>query len=400
MYLYSVMPPDASHVEEYCADIIRQRDEGIADTPLLMFELIPEGEPVFDKAAEFCRVLDLYSERLLPHGIRPAVLVQSSLGHVYELDEPAAMQKIVAPQDGSEISSYCPLDENFRQYFYRVMQRIAQSHPSAVMLDDDVRLIARPVYGCMCDRHLALFNERAGTHHTRESLYAYLTSHPKTDALVQLYETVETDTLVDCVAVMRAGLDSVDPTIQGICCVNARCWETDRTAPVFAGKGNPVIVRAANGTYAPPDVLNFSDTMRRSATIRQKFAGIADVIIAETDAIPYNRYGKSARYLHAHFTGTLLDGLQGAKHWITRLNEFALPSGEAYRRILGENAGFIRRSPRLQRTCNGAAVGSRCRARIRASAETVILQHVCLNAWVSRFIFRHSRAVRYLQTAT
>jgi len=68
--------------------------------------------------------------------------------------------------------------------------------------------------------------------------------------------------------------------------------------------------------------------------------GKADVLLAETDTCPQNRYSTSAQSLHAHFTGSILEGMRGAKHWVTNLHTFDPDSGEAYRRKLSEYRGF------------------------------------------------------------
>lgn len=48
MYSYSVMPLDAAHLEEICADVKRQYESGTADLVLFMMNLVPEGNPVID----------------------------------------------------------------------------------------------------------------------------------------------------------------------------------------------------------------------------------------------------------------------------------------------------------------------------------------------------------------
>ena len=101
-------------------------------------------------------------------------------------------------------------------------------------------------------------------------------------------------------------------------------------AHIFEGKGNSPIVRVPNGTYAPSSNRNFSLTMFRLSVCKEKLRedGI-DTIIAETDTVPYNRYAKSARYLHAHMAVSVFDGAKGAKHWISRFGASEPNSGKA-----------------------------------------------------------------------
>ena len=101
------------------------------------------------------------------------------------------------------------------------------------------------------------------------------------------------------------------------------------------------MVRVPCGTYAPTSVREFSDIMRRAATCvaRLRRGGI-EIILGETDTIPFNRYGKNARYLHSHYTSAILEGVRGAKHWITRTSAWEPKSGKAYRDILAQHRGF------------------------------------------------------------
>ena len=54
MYLYSIMPLDAEHVEETCRDIREQYRSGVATCALMMMTLVPEDDPPIDKAGIYC----------------------------------------------------------------------------------------------------------------------------------------------------------------------------------------------------------------------------------------------------------------------------------------------------------------------------------------------------------
>lgn len=64
------------------------------------------------------------------------------------------------------------------------------------------------------------------------------------------------------------------------------------------------------------------------------------MFLAETDTCPQNRYSAGAALLHAHFTGSILEGAKGAKHWITRLYSYEPNSGKAYRKKLAKYHKF------------------------------------------------------------
>jgi hypothetical protein len=142
---------------------------------------------------------------------------------------------------------------------------------------------------------------------------------------------------------MREGLDEVDPTIQGIVSgiyVTTFCEFSGDIAEAFAGRGNPRIIRMNNGMYTAPGARNFSKQMYRAAMLKENVKDKVDVFLAETDTCPQNRYSTSAQLLHAHFTGTILEGATGAKHWITRLRAYEPKSGAAYRKKLARYSHF------------------------------------------------------------
>ena len=349
MYTYSIIPLWEEDFDERCNDVIRQCKENICTVPLFVMYLVPEGTPLWDKVTNSCRLFARYRDALAAHGIKPGVLIQSSLGHGGKLAK-TPFQKAVSLISGNEAEMYCPFDPGLLEYLSEAVRKIAMERPVAIMLDDDCRLTMRPYQnGCACHRHMANFKKLTGSDMTREQLHEYVCTHPADDKITEAFERTQRDALVTLVTELRKAVDSVDPSIQGINCTSGDlCEYVMYTAPVWAGKGNPTIVRVPNGTYAPENVRGFSDIMRRAAVCHSKLtkAGI-DVIVAEADAIPYNRYGKNARYLHSQYTASILEGLVGAKHWISRFAVNELSSGEAYRKILAKHAGFYEKLSEL-----------------------------------------------------
>ena len=86
MYLYSIMPLDAEHVEETCRDIREQYRSGVATCALMMMTLVPEDDPPIDKAGIYCETFDKIRDRLAETGDQCGILVQASIGHGYSLD--------------------------------------------------------------------------------------------------------------------------------------------------------------------------------------------------------------------------------------------------------------------------------------------------------------------------
>ena len=339
---YSVMPLLPDKLEVLTDDIERQVRERICTMPLLEMVLVPVGTPPREEAEYRCTVFDTFRDRLAERGIPSGILVQASLGHDgRHLPEPSPFTKIVRLSSGETPEICCPADPAFRAHFRAVFRTIASHRPALIMLDDDFRLMARPGRGCACERHMAEFNRRAGTNLSREELWAHISEKGSNDPLTKIFIETQIDSLVGCVREMRAGVDEVDPTIPGAYCTCGNsCEGAVQIASILAGQGNPSVVRLNNANYTSPGARFLSRPFLRAAYQREVLGDRVDVLLAETDTCPQLRYSTSASMLHAHFSGSILEGARGAKQWITDLQNGDVKDGEAYRKTLAKYAGF------------------------------------------------------------
>lgn len=338
IYSYTVTPLKSDNFEARVADIIDLYKRNISIMPLFSMTLVPEGDPVWDKVGPMVELLKKYKAELDKEGVPTGVLVQASLGHAYRI-QPNPFQKYENLTDGNEEFVCCPEDKAFIEHFKGVLRTIASVHPKAIMLDDDFRMVIRPGRGCVCPLHVAEFNKRTGKSFTKDQLREFITNNPRSE-LTDIYYEMQRDSLVNAAREFRAAVDEIDPSIQGINCTSGHyCDSVIYTNPIWAGKGNPTMVRVPNGIYAPVSVRGFSNLMRQGAVCGSKLKkhGI-DIVLSETDTIPFNRYGKGARHLHAHYVASMLEGLKGAKHWIYRSTAWEPKSGKAYRDILAKHS--------------------------------------------------------------
>lgn len=341
MLNYSIMRLDDVDIEKFCNDIEYQVNSGICTMPLFIMTLTPEGDPAIDKAGLLCKVYEKYKSRLDAVGVPSGVLIQASIGHGWKLDAPSSFQKYVGLNNGESPEVCCPMDKNFRKYIRDSAARIAATAPHHIMLDDDFRLMWRSGQGCACPMHMAEFNRLAGTDITREEMYDVMC---REDELSKKYKEIfvktQVDSLIECAKDIRAGIDSVDPTIPGSYCLCGNSAEgAYEIATIMAGKGNPITIRLNNANYCAKDPRYFTHIMHRAAIQIAALSHMPDVLLAETDTCPQNRYSTSASMLHSHFTFSILEGAKGAKHWITR-SASELNVGKAYRKKLEKYCGF------------------------------------------------------------
>lgn len=342
LHLYSIMRLDEDHIEEYCEDIRQQYEMGVANYFLFKCTLVPEGNPPKDKATELCLIYDKYRERLDAMGIPSGILVQATIGHGWVLSEMFPYQQLINFNNGEATRTVCPTDEGFKEYIRHCFTVIAQHKPHHIMLDDDFRLMFRGGEGCACPEHMRRFNEAAGTSLTREELWEKVSSdNPDRERYTKLMADLQLESLYETARIMREAVDAVDPSIPGsFCCVGNDAEGAPEIARIMAGKNNPIVIRINNGNYTTKAIREFPSYFHRAAHQVAKLKNHVDVILAETDTCPQNRYSTGAMSLHTHFTGTILEGAAGAKHWITRLASYEPKSGVAYRRVLGAHRGF------------------------------------------------------------
>ncbi len=351
MQLYSIMGLYTAHVEEICQDIKEQYDSGVATCALFMIKLVPEGNPAIDKAGIEGEKYTLFQKRLSNMGLPSGILVQCTIGHGYPLNQKFPFQPYINLLDGKEDNVVCPYDEAAREHFYSQFQTLASYRPDVIMVDDDFRLMYRGGQGCTCPLHMRAFSERIGKAISREQLRAVLKdkSHPDNKAYTEHFVETQREALLGMAKRMREGIDSVDPTLPGVfCCVGHTTEFGAEIAQILAGRNNPTVVRLNNGNYTPEGARYLSAVAYRAAQQNHILRSEgADVILAETDTCPQNRYSTGAQSLHAHFTASILEGVAGAKHWISRLESFEPKSGVAYRKKLAQHRGFYERLSEL-----------------------------------------------------
>lgn len=345
MKLYSIMSLNTEHIDEICADIKKQYESGVATCALFMIKLVPEGDPAYDKATIEGEKFKLFRDRLATMGIRAGILVQCTIGHGYPLDHPFGFQAYVNLKDGEPDNVVCPYDEAAREHFKAQFATLAALSPEVIMVDDDFRLMYRQGMGCTCPLHMAALKKSLGREIGREELRAILKDkrHPDYRRTHDLYVETQRDALLGMARSFRDGIDAVDDTLPGIFCSVGHTTEFGaEIGKILAGRGNPTVVRLNNGNYTPEGARYLSAISYRAAQqSRILREGGADVILAETDTCPHNRYSTGVQSLHAHFTASILEGVAGAKHWITRLDDSYEPaSGVAYRKKLSKYQGF------------------------------------------------------------
>lgn len=340
--VFNIVPINEGAEAQLAEDIVRIKNERIADVSLAMFTLVPEGTPPIDKmrvlAKRFKKTRELINGRA-PYGI----LLQSTIGHGYRLNNPNNLEHFVSLTEAKpNPNKCCPLGAGTIKYMRDICRQAAELRPDHIMVDDDFRMYTNST-GCLCRLHLAEISRRLGYTITAEQARAHVYGTSAQDRRVsKIIDAVNIDSLCSLAEKMRAAVDEIDPKIpMSVCVCSGDIRYSARLGKIFAAKGQTPIVRINNARYAEANKSprNFAKTMY-STMVQLPYVKGSAIVLAETDTLPHNRYGTSARSLHANYCGYLLYGCRGAKQWITSTSEFEPNGNEAYRKILAEHADF------------------------------------------------------------
>ena len=347
----NVAPLLGAHEEELAADIRWLGDNTVVDSAAFICTLVPEGDPVFDKAAVLAARFRKMKALLAGSKVKCGILLQATMGHGWVPDSRSPFQKFV-DEKGEERYIFCPLGGDFLGYVRHQIAVLAAERPDFFMLDDDTRLITGR-NGCFCPLHVAEMSRRTGRAFTRETLAAAV--HGESD-VGAAYDKLLEDSIIGLARVIRGELDRVDPAMPcSFCCCAADVRHAAHVAEALAAPGQELAVRLNNGRYLSEKQRDVPAWLRGTAG-QLAVLGDGIVVLGEPDTCPQNRYSTSASMLHLHVSMSLLEGCRGAKFWITRTGGFEPGSGLAYRKELAENRGFYEALLKLAPRWRGARV--------------------------------------------
>lgn len=215
---------------------------------------------------------------------------------------------------GESEDSFCPSDPEYLAMYHDFVRRVALAGAKMIMIDDDLRLSLHGAVeiGCACDRHMAMFNERASSlgmidhEYTREELAKVLfTGKPL--PLRKVWLTLMGDTLRDFAAGLRRVADSVDPAIRLGHCACLPTWDVDgvdsiELARIFAGNTRPFLRLIGAPYWTDIRVFHTTglgsiiDLERMQLKWCREMAPEMEVF-TEGDAYPRPRYNVPALYL-------------------------------------------------------------------------------------------------------
>lgn len=325
-----------------------QKESGLNEVALCL-TLHPEGFPAIEKPIFYVKLFREYKKALEGTGIHVGILLQSLIGHGWP-GAPVSQEKWQQTLNiHGNLVRWCPLDPGFQDYVKKSVIMLAEEEPYSFLVDDDVRLIDGHGLECFCPLHMKRFNALSEREYTSEELRGIVKDAEPGDPLLERFEKVRKESLIEFAGIIRKAIDSVNPAIRcGYCTPGSEFLMTGKMAKALAGGTKPFL-RINNAMYMEGDAKFFPHQMAYTQSLRKINSDIPEVL-DESDTFPQNRYSKAAISMHAHITGAILNGLNAAKLWLTNLGWPDPATEKPYDEIMGKHAGYYQALEETMRT--------------------------------------------------
>ena len=337
----TVMPLAAGIEEDLIRDVIDLGETTFIDGVLYCWTLHPRGNPAVDIAADYAARYRVVSEGVRKGSkVKQGILLQSTMGHGGSPSEPTRWQLTVKP-DGTSVYRMCPLDGRFRDYIAKACRTVSDQKPDFYMVDDDARIqFDHNIPGCYCPLHLAEFSRRTGRTWTREELVEEIRKGK--GEVFDAWLALGTETMVDFYGLIRKNISSEIPGI--LCCTSFRHHNRHALtfAKILAASGQKPAIRGYGAPYHDHGRIDHLPLVRASFAAQRERIGEDVVFMQEGDTCPHTLWSTGATRAVDHLVMLALDGMKGAKIWITRTSFYREKrSTDMYRKAFRKYRGLM-----------------------------------------------------------
>lgn len=247
--------------EAITQQLLRLVEEARVDEVMLFFfaEEQNDGHDPLERVQQWIDRSRPYRQALAQAGVAVSLNPWHSILHCdrgRRLKPGQDWQRMVDPNGRMAEAVLCPLDPDWQVYYLETLRRYAAEGFRVVWIDDDIRYHNHAPLdwgGCFCERHVAAFNQRAGTQASRGEIVAACLApgqpHPWRAIWMDLWQASLLAFLDQCRQVLAAGgtqmgLMSSSMEAHG---AEGRRWED--WWQVFGG-GKPPVHRPHFWTYS------------------------------------------------------------------------------------------------------------------------------------------------------
>ena len=340
--MYNIIPFSPEREDVAAKDAIEYTARTGNRIVLYSLTLHPQGKPASAKVDAAVASYMKFAKLLEGTDVKPGILLQAILGHWNRVDKEVEPWQRTLMLDGT-VKRFCPLDPRFRDYIRTTAAKLAACRPCLILTDDDVRNFS-PKAECFCPLHVAEFNRRAGTQFDSQTMRAAANGWKRGDPLDEAFSQLQKDTAKGVCALVREGINSVDPSIPAGACQPGWPREQVRVpeyAQTLAADGQTPFFRLGNGQYTentPKSDLHSALIFTMQNIDLAKGSGC--LLLDEADTFPHNPWAKSAAAMHAKLVTSAFAGLKGAKLWLVNCHKGKYPVSRNYTDILAAHRGL------------------------------------------------------------
>ena len=359
---FNIVPYFPGHEEETANDLIELYQRTGINRILYSLSFHPEGRNAYDKAerlvASYRKLRNALSKE---PGIQSGVLIQSILGHVIgNLVENEPWVRCVPhnPLPPGVFPRFCSLGEEFSKYIRDVGAMVAKEKPFFILGDDDIRSWASGGVECFCELHTAEYNRRHGTSFTPDEYHKAVCESDVNSELYRNFDQLRQDTVNRVAALLREGIDSVDPSIPGGSCMpgGEYYFNPDAARALGAKDQKETVMRICNANYVEQSPRNFANNAFRTQAYR-KYHHAVHTVLDESDTFPHSLFSMSAASFHAKECSAIFNGLNGAKLWFVNCRRPGVVISRKYTDIMAKNMGLYKTL--YSEVCNSESAGLR-----------------------------------------
>ena len=208
----------------------------------------------------------------------------------------------------------CPMDPDFVEMTCGIVEDLARTGISMIMLDDELCMSVRPGIGCACDRHMAEYRRRLGRDVAIEEIGTRVfTGAPSRERNVWL--DLMGDTMKDFCRSLRAAVDRVDPTVRLGFCAGYTSWDFEgadalELTRILAGNTRPFLRFSgapywlASRRFGMQNLQTYIEYARmQNAWCRESDMDVE--VFTESDTYPRDRFHTPAAYSECFHLATL-----------------------------------------------------------------------------------------------
>ena len=338
--LYNILPRQVGNEKQIAADAIEYMQRTGCDIVLYSLTLHPEGFPAIEKAKKYIASYRELKRELEGSGVRLGVLVQSILGHWPRVDKKVESWQRSINIKGKAVR-FCPDDPGFAAYIEQVFTMIAETKPSFILTDDDVRAYSHDAE-CFCPKHIAEFNRRRGTSYSEDEVRQRVKAAKQDDPDYIAFFAIQREMMGRLVKRIRSAIDAVDSSIPaGICVSGEETFLVEPMAKAIAARGQRPVMRCSDGSYAEQYTTRLHQIVFRTLGFNEFYERSGIDILSEADTCPHNLWSKSAFSFFTHMVTSAFAGMKGAKVWYVNGCKGRVPVAREYTDILANNRGYL-----------------------------------------------------------